>query len=116
MFPQFFYDYSFYNSSPSQSGCTKFFQTRKSCGRVEEELWKNCRKILRVLDRQRSGEELWKNRPGAKSFYNYSTILPRRAAGRGSAKSFYNFSTIIPRWQFTLVRKQRFYGDFVEKL
>jgi hypothetical protein len=30
MFPRFFYHYSFYNSSPSQSGCTKFFPTRKN--------------------------------------------------------------------------------------
>jgi hypothetical protein len=59
-------------------------------------LWKNCRNILRALDRQRSREELWKNCPGAKSYYNFSTILPR--------------------WLFTLVRKQRFYGNFVEKL
>jgi hypothetical protein len=85
-------------------------------GRIVEELWENCRQILRALDRQRSGEELWKSRPGAKSFYNSSTILPRRAAGRGPAKSVYNLSTILPRWLFTLVRKQRFYGDSVEKL
>jgi hypothetical protein len=38
MFPQFFYDYSFYNSSPSQSGCTKFFHTRKNCGKIVEKL------------------------------------------------------------------------------
>jgi hypothetical protein len=36
MFPQFFYDYSFYNSSPSQFGCTKFFHTRKNCGKIVE--------------------------------------------------------------------------------
>jgi hypothetical protein len=81
-----------------------------------EKLWKNCRKILWALERQRSGVELWENRPGAKSFFNYSTIIPRRAAGRGPAKSFYNFSTILPCWLFTLVRKQSFHGDFVEKL
>jgi hypothetical protein len=81
-----------------------------------EELWKNCRKILWALKRQRSGEELWKNHPSAKSFYNSSTILPRHAAGRGPAKSFYNFSTIFPRWLFILVRKQSFHCDFVEKL
>jgi hypothetical protein len=56
MFPQFFYDYSFYNYSPSQSACTKFFHTRKNCRRIKERfcgpstgrgggkyLWKNCR-------------------------------------------------------------------------
>jgi hypothetical protein len=38
IFPQFFYDYSFYNSSPSQSGCTKLFHTRKNCGQIVEKL------------------------------------------------------------------------------
>jgi hypothetical protein len=38
MLPQFFYDYSFYNYSPSQSGCTKFFHTRKNCGKIVEKL------------------------------------------------------------------------------
>jgi hypothetical protein len=46
--------------------------------RLGEELWKNCRKILRALVRQRHGEELWKNRPVAKSFYNVSTILLKK--------------------------------------
>jgi hypothetical protein len=62
-------------------------------GRIVEELWKNCRKILMALDRQRSGEELWKNCPGAKSFYNFSTILPR--------------------WLFTKILR-RFCGKIVE--
>jgi hypothetical protein len=43
-------------------------------------------------------------------------ILPRRAAGRGPAKSFSNSSTILPRCLFTLVKKQRFYEDFVKEL
>jgi hypothetical protein len=54
MFLQFFYDYSFYNSSPSQSGCTKLFQTRKNCRRIVEELYKD-------FAGARGGEELWKN-------------------------------------------------------
>jgi hypothetical protein len=89
-------------------------------GKIVEELWKNCRKILGALDRQRSREELWKNRPGAKSFYNFSAILPQffpaALPDEGPANFFYNFSTILPCWLFTLVRKQRFYGNFVEKL
>jgi hypothetical protein len=83
---------------------------------------------LWALERQRSGEELWKNRPGAKSTIlpqlflnssspserpqNLSTIFPQLfPAERAPTKSFYNFSTIIPRLphsmsqQFTLVRK-----------
>jgi hypothetical protein len=92
------------------------FCRRARRGRIVEKWWKNCGKILWALERQRSKEELWKNRPGAKSFYKSSTILPRCAAERGPAKSFYNFSTIPPRWLFTLVRKQSFHGYFVEKL
>jgi hypothetical protein len=74
----------------------------------EEELKKNCGRIV----------EIFSEGTRAKSFYNNSTILPQffpaTPAGRGSAKSFHNFSTILPCRQFTLVRKQRFYGNFVE--
>jgi hypothetical protein len=38
MFSPFFYDYSFFNSSPRQYGCTKFFHTRKNCGKIVEKL------------------------------------------------------------------------------
>jgi hypothetical protein len=82
----------------------------------EETLWKNCRKILRTLDRQRSREELWKNRPGAKSFYNSATILPQFFPAALPVEGPQNHSTILPSWLFTLVRKQRFYCDFVEEL
>jgi hypothetical protein len=73
MFPQFFYDYSFYNSSPSQSGCTKFFHTRKNCKIIVEELWKNCRKILQTLDRQGIIVEILSKERAQ----NLSTILPQ---------------------------------------
>jgi hypothetical protein len=76
----------------------EIFCRRARRGRIVEELWKNCRKILWALERQRRGKFFWKNPPGAKSFYNSSTILPRCAAGRGPAKSFYNFSTIFPQF------------------
>jgi hypothetical protein len=123
MFPQFFYDYSFYNSSPRQSGCTKFFQTRKNCRKIVEEL-KNDFADPRPAG---SGEELWKNcinilraLVGAQ---NISSIFPqffpvayRTRVRKIFLQFFHNFSTIIPCWQFTLVRKQRFHSDLVEKL
>jgi hypothetical protein len=37
-FQNVFYYYSFYNSSPRQSGCTKFIHTRKNCGKIVEKL------------------------------------------------------------------------------
>jgi hypothetical protein len=74
----------------------------------------------------------------AKSFFNYSTILPRARQNVSTVfprpnkgpqnlstilpQFFHNFSTILLRLphsmsqQFTLVRKQSFHGDFVEKL
>jgi hypothetical protein len=122
MSPQFFYDYSFYNSSLSQSGCTKFFHTRKNCRKIVEDLWKNCRKILRTLDRQ-GRQGIIVERFSKERAQNLSTILPQffPAACRTKARKIflqfvYNYSTIISCWQFTLVRKQRFYGDFVEEL
>jgi hypothetical protein len=69
-------------------------------GRIVEKLWKNCRKILRTLVRQaRIVEKLYKYfacaRPGAKYFYNFSTILPRRLPDEGPQ----NLSTILPRFE-----------------
>jgi hypothetical protein len=82
-------------------------------GKIVEELWKNCRNIF-----QRSARKIF-----LQFFHNSSTILPQffPAACRTKARKiflqlFYDFSTIIPCWQFTLARKQRFYGDFVEEL
>jgi hypothetical protein len=58
-------------------------------------LWKNCRKILRALNRQRSGLELWKNCPGAKSFYNSSTILQQFFPAALPEERPQNLSTIF---------------------
>jgi hypothetical protein len=86
----------------------------KNCGKIKErfcgrslgkeELWKNCRKILRALDRQRAREELWKNRQGAKSFYNSSTILPRLSRSQ-------NLSTICPQF-FPAARARKMFLQF----
>jgi uncharacterized C2H2 Zn-finger protein len=92
MFTQFFYEYSFYNSSPSQSRCTKFFNTRKNYGRIVE-------RFCGPLTGRAGRKELWKN--------------CRNIFGRSAGKIFLQFFHAPP---FTLVRKQRFYGDFVEKL
>jgi hypothetical protein len=73
----------------------------------------------------------WRGRLVEK-IYISSTILPRQArapkcfhnfslAEGGPAKSFYNSSTILLRQphsmlqQFTLVRRQRFHGNFVKE-
>jgi hypothetical protein len=66
--------------------------------RIVEELWKNCRKIVRALDRQRSREELWKNRPGAKYFYNSSTILLQFFPAALPDEGPQNISTIFPQF------------------
>jgi hypothetical protein len=67
-------------------------QPEKNCEKIVEELWKNCRKILRtlvrpgkncgnILVRALGGEELWKNCGkklrvlNRKYFYNSSTVL-----------------------------------------
>jgi hypothetical protein len=86
MFTQFFYEYSFYNSSPSQSRCTKFFNTRKNYGRIVErfcgpltgragrkELWKNCRNIF---------GNLFTILPSAAVYPSEETTILRRFCGK----------------------------------
>jgi hypothetical protein len=62
-------------------------QPEKNCGKIVEELWKNCRKILRALPCQaaRRGkivEKLWKEIASAcpktflQFFHSSSTIFP----------------------------------------
>jgi hypothetical protein len=81
---------------------------------------------LRALDRQRSGEYLWKNRPGAKSsflqfFHNSSTILdssPPRCPTRARQifiQFFHNSSplAVYPSKETKILR--RFCGRIVEE-
>jgi hypothetical protein len=90
-FPQFVYDYSFYDSSPAAPNSSKQ-------GRIVEELWKNCRKILWSLTGSAAGKNWWKNRPGAKSFYNSSTILPQFFPAALPGEGPQNLSTIFPQF------------------
>jgi hypothetical protein len=74
------------------------FCRRARRGKIVEELWKNCRKILWALERQRRGEIFWKNRPGAKSFYNSSTILPQFFPAALPDEGPQNLSTIFSQF------------------
>jgi hypothetical protein len=71
-------------------------------GQIVEELWKNCRKILRVLVRQATGKNPGRILRLVERAQNFSTIFLQffhnsfpLTAGRGPAKSFYNSSTIL---------------------
>jgi hypothetical protein len=61
-----------------------------------EELWKNWRNILWALERQRSGEELWKNRLARQIFLQF-------------------FHNSFPLAVYPS-KDQNFHEDFVEKL
>jgi hypothetical protein len=67
-------------------------------GKIVEELWKNCRKILRALVLQAAGKNprsiLRLDERAQNPFYNFSTILPRCLPGEGPQ----NLSTILPQF------------------
>jgi hypothetical protein len=58
----------------------------------------NFKKDFAALDRQRSREQLWKNHPEAKYFYNSSTILPQFFPAALLDEGTKNLSTICPQF------------------
>jgi hypothetical protein len=56
-----------------------------------EELWKNCRKILRLDDSSKKFPPCAAVRGPTKSFYNFSTILPQFFPAARACKMFLQF-------------------------
>jgi hypothetical protein len=100
MFLQFFYEFIPSSILPRTNPDAPNFSKR---GKIVEELWKNCRKILRALFRQAAGKNprsiLRLDERAQNLFFNLSTIsrefFPTACWAR-ALKTFYNSSTILP--------------------
>jgi hypothetical protein len=104
IFPQFFYDFSFYNSSPSQFGCTKRGRIVEELSkhfagaRGGEELWKNCGKIVERYCGPLNGSAAGKNCGRIVRAQNLSTNLPRFFPTALPNEGPPNLSTIFPQF------------------